>query len=141
MFTGLVDAYGRTQFEFRRQGDPQLEAARPAFFAEPSAVPHAASALHPFDAAGRQSATHVVRVDKADRAFYDVGQGGDARVGVEASIERGALMIEKVEKHEWLQDLAEVGRAHQTPDEAMVLTVSTTRNAPHGSPRSKSFFN
>jgi hypothetical protein len=46
---------------------------------------------------------------------------------VEASIERGSLMIEKVEKHEWLQDLAEVRRAHQTRDEAMVLTVSTTR--------------
>jgi len=60
---------------------------------------------------------------------------------VEASIERGALMIEKVEKHEWLQDLAEVGRAHQTRDEAMVLTVSTTRNAAHGGPCSKSFFN
>jgi hypothetical protein len=23
-------------------------------------------------------------------------------------------MVEKVEKHEWLQDLAQVGRAHQT---------------------------
>src|SRR5258707_14227718 len=51
IFAGLADAYGRTQFEFRRQGDPQLEAARPACFVEPAAVPHAASSLHPFDAA------------------------------------------------------------------------------------------
>src|SRR5258705_8845322 len=51
LFTGMVDAYGRTQFKFRRQGDPQLEAARPACFVEPAAVPHAASSLHPFDAA------------------------------------------------------------------------------------------
>src|SRR5712671_7585242 len=43
---GLVDAYGRTQFEFRRQGDPELEAARPACFVEPAAVPYAASSPH-----------------------------------------------------------------------------------------------
>jgi hypothetical protein len=48
-------------------------------------------------------------------------------------------MIKKVEKHEWLQDLAEVRRAHQTRDEAMILTVSTTRNAALGGPCSKEF--
>jgi len=104
-------------------------------------VPHAVSSLHPFDAAGRQSAPDVPGIDKADRALYNVGQGSDARVGVKASIERGSLMIEKVEKHEWLQDLAEVGRAHQTRHEAMVLTVSTTYNAAHGGPYNKSFSN
>src|SRR5256712_9077253 len=30
LFRGQINAYGRTQFEFRRQCDPQLEAARPA---------------------------------------------------------------------------------------------------------------
>ena len=40
-----------------------------------------------------------------------------------------------------IQDLAEVRWAHQTRDEAMVLTVSTTRNAALGGPCSKSFFN
>jgi hypothetical protein len=70
---GLVHAYGRTQFEFRRQGDPELEAARPSCFVEPAVVPHAAPSLHPFDAAGRQWALHVVRVDIANRAFRDVG--------------------------------------------------------------------
>jgi hypothetical protein len=50
-------------------------------------------------------------------------------------------MIEKVEKHEWLQDLAEVRWAHQARDEAMVLTVSTTRKAALEGPCSKSFFN
>src|SRR5260221_13047419 len=38
---GLVDAYGRIRFQFRRQGDPKLEAARPACFVESAAVPHA----------------------------------------------------------------------------------------------------
>src|SRR6202521_2743641 len=69
---GLIDAYGRTQFEFRRQRDPQLEAARPACFVEAAAVPHAASSLHPFDAAGRQGALDVVRVDIGDYAFRDI---------------------------------------------------------------------
>ena len=50
---GLKDTDGRTQFELRRQGDPQLEAARPTRFVEPAAVPHATPRLHPFDAAGR----------------------------------------------------------------------------------------
>src|ERR1700704_2928105 len=62
--------------------------------------------VHPFDAAGRQCALDVVRVDIADRAFRDVGQGSDTRVRVEAPVEGRALMVEKVEKHEWLQDLA-----------------------------------
>src|ERR1700730_6889480 len=53
IFRGLVDTYSRAQFELRRQGDPKLEAARPLRFVEPAAVPHAASSLHPFDAAGR----------------------------------------------------------------------------------------
>jgi hypothetical protein len=47
------NAEGRgTQFEFRRQGDPQLEAARPTYLVEPAAVPHAAPRRHPFHTAG-----------------------------------------------------------------------------------------
>ena len=53
IFRGLGRCLSRTQFEFRRQGDPQLEAARPACFVETAAVPHAAASLHPFDAARR----------------------------------------------------------------------------------------
>src|SRR5258707_3171001 len=43
-------------------------------------------------------------------------------------MERRSRMVEKVEKHEWLQDLAEVGRAHQTRDEALCLATGTTRD-------------
>src|SRR5713226_7368677 len=111
---GLVDADSRAQFELWRQGDPELEAARPVWFVEPAAMPHAASGLHPFDASGRQCALDVVRGDIADRAFRDVGDGGDTRVGMQAHVQGCPLMVEEVEKHERLQDLAEVGRAHQT---------------------------
>jgi hypothetical protein len=79
---GLGDACGWAQFKFRRQGDPQLEAARSACFVEAAAVSHAASSLHPFDAAGPQSASDIVRIDVADRAFHDISQSGDTRVGV-----------------------------------------------------------
>src|SRR3984893_9811569 len=106
----------------------QLEAARPAWFVEPAAVPHAASSLHPFDAAGRQCAPDIVRIDIAYRAFRDVCQGGDTRVGVKRSVEGRALMIEKVEKHEWLQDLAEVGRAHQPGDGAVRPAAGTSHD-------------
>jgi hypothetical protein len=94
-FRGLADAYGRAQFKFRRQGDPQLEAARPACFVEPAAVPHAASSLHPFDAACRHCALDVVRVDITDSAFGDIGQDGDTRVGVEARGEGRASWSKK----------------------------------------------
>ena len=69
---GLADAYGRAQFKFRRQGDPQLKATRAARFVKPAAMPHAASSLHPFDAARRQCAPGVVRVDIAHRADINV---------------------------------------------------------------------
>jgi hypothetical protein len=48
---------------------------------------------------GEQRRSFNIRVGEADRAFYDVGQGGDSGVGVKDSIEWGALMLEKVEKH------------------------------------------
>src|SRR5260221_10162468 len=96
------------------KSDPKLEAARPGCFVEPAAVPHAASSLHPFDAAGRQCAPDVIRINEADRAFRDVSQSSNTRVRVERPIEGCAYMVEEVEKHEWLQDLAEVRRAHQT---------------------------
>jgi hypothetical protein len=35
---------------------------------------------------------------------------------VQESVEGRTLMVEEVEKHEWLQDLTEVRRAHQTCD-------------------------
>ena len=88
-------------------------------------MPHAASSLHPLDAAGRQCAPDVVRVDIADRAFREVAQGGDTRVGVEGPVEGRALMVEKVEEHEGLQDLAEIGRAHQPCDGAVRPATGT----------------
>src|SRR5207245_1624325 len=94
---GLIEAYGRTEFELRRQRDPQLEAARPAGFVEPAPVPHATPRLHPFGAAGRQRAPDVVRIDIADRAFRDVGQSRDTRMRMERAVERRPLMVEEVE--------------------------------------------
>ena len=45
---------------------------------------------------------------KADRSFRD-GQSGNTLVGVQGPLIEGCtLMVEKVEKHEGLQDLAEV---------------------------------
>jgi hypothetical protein len=76
-------AYAR---RLRRQGDPQLEAARSACFVEAAAVPHAASSLHPFDAAGPQCASDIVRIDVADRAFHDISQSGDTRVGCRSAL-------------------------------------------------------
>ena len=82
-------------------------------------MPHAAPRLHPFDTTGWQDASFVVWIDIADRAFRDVGQGGDARMGMEGTVEGRSVMIEQVKKHEGLQDFAKIGRAHQPGDGAM----------------------
>jgi hypothetical protein len=70
IFRSLVDAYGRTQFQFRRQGGPELEAARPACFVEPAVVPHAVHSTPPADSAPLT----LSGPDIADRAFRDVGR-------------------------------------------------------------------
>src|SRR5260221_5149950 len=65
MFNGLgtlVEAHGSAELELGRQGDPQLEAARPPRLAGTAAMPHAAAGLHPLDAAGLQQARSAVRV-------------------------------------------------------------------------------
>src|SRR5882724_8840866 len=96
---GLIDAYGRTQFECRRQGDPELEAARPTCFVEAAAVPHPAPGLHPFDTAGSQNALDVIRIDITNRAFEEISDRGNPRVGMQAAFEGRALMVDQVEKH------------------------------------------
>jgi hypothetical protein len=85
----------------------------------------------------RQCAFDIVRVDVVERAFYDVGQGGDTQVGVEAPIEGRALMVEQIEKCEWLQDLAEVGRAHQACGEAVRPATGATRDLTYRGLRSR----
>ncbi len=129
IFRGKIDAYGRAQFECRGQGDPELEAARPTCFVESAAVPHATSSLHPFDAASRQNALDVIRINIAGRTFKEIRHGGDARMGMQATLEGRTLMVDQVEKHVRLEDLADVRRAHQARDGAMDPTASAVRDS------------
>src|SRR6267142_2893597 len=108
---------------------------RPACLVEAAPVPHAASRLHPFDTPGRQCALDAVRVDVADRAFQDVAQGGDPRMGMQAPVKGRSLVVEKVEEDEWLQDLAEVGRAHQACSVALRPATGTLCDGPRQSRR------
>ena len=49
---------------------------------------------------------------------------------MKAPVEGRALMVEKVEKHEWLEDLAEIGRAHQTCNKTVRPATGTLRDRP-----------
>jgi hypothetical protein len=49
---------------------------------------------------------------------------------MEGAVERRALMVEKIEKNEGLQDLAEVGRRHQSRDRAVLPAPRSLRNCP-----------
>jgi len=93
--------------------------------------------LHPFDAAGRQCASDVVRVDEADRAFYDVDRVAIPECGWMPPL-KGALDDRKGRETQMASGSRRSQMAHQTRDEAMVLTVSTTRKAALEGPCSKS---
>src|SRR5258706_15890491 len=49
---------------------------------------------------------------------------------MERPVEGRALVVEKVEKYERLQDLAEIGRAHQTCDGAVRLATGAPNDRP-----------
>ena len=97
-------------------------------------MPHAAPSLHPLNATGRQCAPDVVRVDVADRAFRDIGQGGDTRMGMQRPIDCWAPVVEKIEKHEGLQDLAQVGRTHEPRDGTVRPAAGTLNDRPRQAP-------
>ena len=93
-----------------RQSDPKLESACPARFAEPAAVPDAASGSHPFDTAGGQQARRSVRVFITNASLCDIGNGGDAGMRVEPEAgERRTLIIDEVKEHERFQKPSKVG--------------------------------
>ena len=49
---------------------------------------------------------------------------------VQGAVERWALVVEEVEKHERLQELAEVGRAHQPRDRSVRAATCSPRDRP-----------
>src|SRR5260370_26558934 len=77
----------------------------------------------------------LLRQIARNRSYALPPQGCNARVRVQRPIEGRAFMVEKVEKHEGLQDLAEVGRAHQTCQRAVRLSPGAPNDSPRQSRR------
>src|SRR5882672_978500 len=99
-------------------------------------MPYAAAGLHPFHTAGRQQSPCVVRVLIGGAAFEKIGQGRNARMGMQPkALEGNSCIIEEIEEDERLQKLPEVRWAHQTCYGSVVLASGTPRNLPPRSAR------
>jgi hypothetical protein len=87
-------------------------------------MPHAAAGLHPLDAACGQDACRAVGVFVGDAAFGKVGKGGNAGMRMQSEAFAGdSLVVEEIKEDERLQELSEVGRAHQTGDRSFAVTA------------------
>ncbi len=116
----LVEAFGVPELEMRRQRHPELKAAGPAGISGAAGMPDPLAGAHPLHAAGAEDAGGAIGVLVAHAAFGDIGQGGEARVRMQAEgWETVASIVEQIKEDEGLQQLAEAPRAHQSRDVAM----------------------
>jgi hypothetical protein len=61
------------------------------------------SGLHPLHAASRQQAPGAIRVFISGPAFEKIGQGRDARMGMQPkALERDSIVVEKIKEDERL---------------------------------------
>src|SRR6202166_3843591 len=128
-----VDTLGWPQLKLGRQGDPKLEATRPARFAGATSMPDSAAGPHPFDTAGAQQSRRSARVFIADAALGNVGKGCDAGMWMEPETrERFSLIVDQVEKHEGFQKTAKVRRRHETRDGPVTLSAGPSGDASNG---------
>src|SRR3954462_8096681 len=92
-------------------------------------MPHPLPGTGPFDAAGLDRSATRMRIVECHVTFRKHRDRGDARVRMHghASRQQTQVSLEQVEKHERLQLLPEVGRAHQ-PDDGTVPLSSSPMN-------------
>src|SRR4051794_20165654 len=93
-------------------------------------MPHPLPGTRPFDAAGLDRSATRMRIVECHVAFRKHRDRGDAGVRMHghASSQRTQVSLEQVEKHERLQLLPEVGRAHQPDDGTTVPLPSSPMN-------------
>ena len=97
-------------------------------------MPYATAGLHPLHTAGRQQTPCAVRVFVGGAAFEKIGEGRNARMGMQPeTLEGSCSVIEKIEEDERLQNLPEVGWTHQTGYGSVVLAPGAFRNLTHRS--------
>src|SRR3954462_8353648 len=89
-------------------------------------MPHPLPCTRPFDAAGLDRSATGMRIVECHVTFRKHRDRGDARVRMHghASSQQTQVSLEQVEKHERLQLLPEVGRAHQADDGTVPLSAS-----------------
>ena len=121
-----VLAVRRAVFIFRWQCNPELKAADAVAVCGATGMPDATPGVHPLDTPSGQGARHARGVLIVHPARKDHGQGGDARMGVQAKKRPvGRHQIEIVKKDKRFDQFANIRRA----DEACHRTLAPAQRA------------
>ena len=98
-------------------------------------MPDAIAGAHPLDATGRKNARLSRALGVLDRALEHDGDRGDARVRVPADPRHAPPLpveVEVIEEHERLDELADVGRAHEPRDGSAHMSPRAIDDLAHG---------
>src|SRR5262249_49781671 len=120
--------------EFGWQSDPELKHLHDSRLGL-SCVPDTVSCAHPLDAPLWQDALLAGRFRETHPSLEHDGHGGDPPVRVPAQLHwRPWALVEhgEVEKHEWLDDLAEVRWTHEAGDGPASLSARAVRDFADG---------
>src|SRR5579859_836992 len=125
-----IKALRGAKLEVGREREPELEAACRARLARAAAMPDPAARAHPLHAAPAQEARSPIGVLVTNASLGDIGQGRQARVGMEAEARKPiCVVVEEIEKHEGLQNLAEICGAHQAGDGPVAATAAAENHS------------
>src|ERR1700704_2357676 len=94
-------------------------------------MPHAARGAHPFDAARLDDAFRARGLFIGDLSLENERKRCDA--GMRMKTDRRHVLridVEVIQKHEWLDELAQIGRADEPRDGSMRMAARTLHDRP-----------
>src|ERR1700745_2957576 len=126
-------AFGFGEFEGGWHRHPQLKTLDPLLAVHSAGVPDAAARAHPLATAGLDNAFAVAGLRVERLPGQNERQGRYSGMGMEAEF-RGprGIRLEVVEKHERLDQFADIARTDQTGDGPVRVSTRAKRNRSGG---------
>src|SRR5258706_9609046 len=130
VFRRDVLTFRRRVFLRRWQRHPELEQAQRLPWRRPAVMPDTVARLHPFEAARRDRSLLPGRVLVREAAAQHDGERRDAGVRVDAEQRlRPGRHFGVIEEYERLDQLADVGGAHEARDRSVLAAAGDERDA------------
>ena len=96
-------------------------------------MPHSAARPHPFNAACGKYSLHTSGFLILDRTVMNDGERGDSGMGMPAEAGQARRgKVKEIQKHEWLDELANIRRADQARDGSVPLPAAPKHNGALG---------